>query len=160
MNPDYLAKLERYCAYQERCHSEVARKARSLGMRGLEIDEALVHLIKTGFLNEERFALLYARSKVNQKYWGPQKIKQELRKKGLSSFLITKAIQSIDSDVLHRNLELITHKYIQLHRLDKKNRLHYQKVYAYLYSKGYDFVMIKQALASPFKKILPNPYHS
>ena len=56
-------KLEAYCAYQERCHREVVEKLRKMRMIPLAIDEIVVHLIKNGYLNEERYAKSYARGK-------------------------------------------------------------------------------------------------
>ena len=52
--------IERYCAYQERCHSEVRNKLLSHGIYGDLLEELIGHLIENNYLNEERFALQYA----------------------------------------------------------------------------------------------------
>ncbi len=49
-------KMERYCAYQERCHQEVAKKLAGMNMIPQAIDQIMTHLIENDFLNEERFA--------------------------------------------------------------------------------------------------------
>jgi len=49
-------KLKHYCAYQDRCHSEVKMKAYSLGLRKPEVEELTSKLIEENCLNEERFA--------------------------------------------------------------------------------------------------------
>ena len=49
---EHLIKLEKYCAYQERCHQEVRKKATELGVARTDVDEALLHLIQNNFLNE------------------------------------------------------------------------------------------------------------
>jgi len=46
-------KLRHYCAYQDRCHSEVKSKAYSLGMRRADTEELTSRLIEEGCLNEE-----------------------------------------------------------------------------------------------------------
>jgi hypothetical protein len=69
---DARNKIEHYCAYQERCHTEVERK-RTMKMDSEEIDEIIAHLINDNFLNEERFAC-FARGKHRIKQWGKIRI--------------------------------------------------------------------------------------
>ena len=88
-------KLENYCAYQERCHQEVRRKLRSMGMIPLAIDDIMVHLIKNNFLNEERFARSYARGKFRVKKWGRIRIERELKARGLSDYTIEVGLDDI-----------------------------------------------------------------
>ena len=65
-----LQKLQAYCAYQERCHSEVESKLYQLGIFGDAADAIIAQLIEDNFLNEERFAIAYARGKFQMKSWG------------------------------------------------------------------------------------------
>ena len=51
MESSVKRKIENYCAYQERCHSEVKRKLNSLGVFGKDVDEYLYYLIDGNFLN-------------------------------------------------------------------------------------------------------------
>ena len=55
-----LQKAKHYCAYQERCHSEVKEKLYSFGINKKAVDELLSELISDNYLNEERFYILYA----------------------------------------------------------------------------------------------------
>jgi regulatory protein len=50
-------KIEHYCAYQERCHTEVEQKLRTMKMDSEEIDEIIAHLIND-FLTKSAFAVL------------------------------------------------------------------------------------------------------
>ena len=50
-------KLQAYCAYQERCHSEVESKLYTLGIYEGDADAIISQLIEDNFLNEERFAI-------------------------------------------------------------------------------------------------------
>jgi regulatory protein len=43
-------KIEHYCVYQERCHTEVEQKLRTMKMDSDEIDEIIAHLINDNFL--------------------------------------------------------------------------------------------------------------
>ncbi|MDI5889131.1 MULTISPECIES: regulatory protein RecX [Flavobacterium] len=103
MNPVYsikeaIHKIEHYCAYQERCHEEVAQKLRSMKMDADEIDTIMVHLISDNFLNEERFAQSFARGKHRIKHWGKIRIVNELKAKKITQTLINIALKEISTE--------------------------------------------------------------
>ena len=81
-----LEKLKHYCAYQERCHSEVKEKLYNLGVWKKDHDEIISTLIEENYLNEERFAIAFAGGKWRVKQWGRVKIKYELKQKGVSEY--------------------------------------------------------------------------
>lgn len=87
-----LQKLKHYCAYQERCHSEVKEKLYNLGVWKKEHDEIISTLIEENYLNEERFAIAYAGGKWRVKQWGRVKIKYELKQKQVSEYYYKKSI--------------------------------------------------------------------
>ncbi len=90
--------IERYCFYQERCHQEVERKLKTMGMIDDAIDQIIPHLLQHEFLNETRFARAFARGKFRIKSWGRQRIIRELRAKGLNKRTIDIGLTEI-SDV-------------------------------------------------------------
>jgi regulatory protein len=96
-NASPLEKLKHYCAYQERCHAEVKEKLRKLEVPFYEHDGIIAALIAENFLNEERFAKLFARSKMRQKQWGAQKIKQALKAKRVSDYCIRVAMKELEA---------------------------------------------------------------
>jgi len=89
-----LAKLEAYCAYQERCHAEVRTKLSQYVLESDEAEQILTTLIQNGFLNESRFVEAFVRGKARLKQWGPIKIKAALRAKNIPEKLIDSALQS------------------------------------------------------------------
>jgi len=89
-------KLERYCAYQERCHMEVKNKLVSLGVYRHTADEIIAKLIQNDFLNETRFALQFARGKFWIKKWGRIRMRIELKKRQVSDYNIQKALSQFD----------------------------------------------------------------
>ncbi|BAO54708.1 regulatory protein RecX [Nonlabens marinus S1-08] len=91
--------IERYCAYQERCHQDVERKLKKMGMIPDAIDQIIPHLLQHNFLNETRFAKSFARGKFRIKSWGRQRIVRELRAKGLNKRTIDIGLTEIsDAD--------------------------------------------------------------
>lgn len=98
ISKEIIRKLEYYCAYQERCHDEVAEKLRSYTMTPQEIDLVVVHLIQNNFLNEERFACSFARGKHRIKFWGKIRIVNELKFRHISKHNIEKALKEFSED--------------------------------------------------------------
>lgn len=90
-----IQKIEYFCAYQERCHEEVVSKLWAMKMESDEIDQIMVHLIASNFLNEERFACSFARGKHRIKHWGKIRITNELKYKNISQTLINTALKEI-----------------------------------------------------------------
>ncbi len=93
-----LKKLQRYCAYQDRCHREVRTKLLQLGVRGATLEEVMAELIEEGFLDEERFARSFARGKWRFKGWGRRRIVRELERRDISEYCIRKALEEIEED--------------------------------------------------------------
>src|SRR5207342_2666577 len=79
-----LQKLKHFCGYQERSHADVKRKLYSMGIPKKEAEQLISRLIEEEYLNEERFAKQFASGKSRSKGWGRQKIRYELRTRGVS----------------------------------------------------------------------------
>lgn len=93
-----LKKIEHYCAYQERCHDEVVQKLRTMKMDADEIDTIIVKLIQDNFLNESRFACSFARGKHRIKFWGKNRIVNELKFRNIGQYNINLALKEISNE--------------------------------------------------------------
>jgi regulatory protein len=134
---EVIQKMEYYCAYQERCHSEVKEKLYSFQVTPDEKDQIIVHLLDNNYLNEERFASIYTQSKLHQKKWGKKRIILELKAKQISSFLITKSIHEIDAVEYHSIFEDVCEKHWAT--ITEKNPLKKRKKFCdYLLRKGWE----------------------
>ena len=91
-----LPKIKQFCAYQERCHSEIKEKLYGYGLSLNDAEEIISKLVEENFLNEERFAIHFAGGKFRIKQWGRIKIKYELKKKNVSDYCIKKALAAIN----------------------------------------------------------------
>ncbi|GLB48640.1 regulatory protein RecX [Neptunitalea lumnitzerae] len=90
-----LTKMQRYCAYQDRCHKEVTEKLKGMSMIPEAIEHIINALIADKFLNEERFAKSFVRGKFKYKKWGRKRITMELKLRDISPFLIKSALKEI-----------------------------------------------------------------
>jgi regulatory protein len=140
-----LAKLQRYCAYQDRCHKEVEEKLRELGFWGDDIGQILAELIEEKFLDEERFARSFVRGKHRFKKWGRIKIEQELKKKDITGYCLKMGFKEIEEEEYRETLTTL---------LIKKNEFlaaqnHYErkvKLAKYAMTKGYESHLIWETL--------------
>jgi regulatory protein len=132
-----FSKICRYCAYQERSHSEVKNKLLEYGLRSAQVDEILAHLITEGFLNEERYAKAFAGGKFRIMKWGKLKIQRELESSGVSPRNIAIGLKEIDSSEYSRALfSLVKKKSSQLEdeNIFKKK----SKVARFVIGKGFE----------------------
>jgi regulatory protein len=136
-----LQKLKHYCAYQERCHSEVREKLYSLGVWKKDHDAILSTLIEEDYLNEERFAIAWAGGKWRVKQWGRVRIKYELKQKQISEYCIRKALQQIDEEEYLSTLEKIAaKKYNSLK--GEQYLVRKKKTIDYLVSRGFETPLV------------------
>ena len=140
-----LEKLQHYCAYQDRCHSEVRSKLLKLEIYGDDLEEIMASLIQDKYLDELRFAKSFARGKFRLKKWGRNKIKIELLKRKVSDYCIRKALEEIDySEYIDTLKSLAEQKFSEL-----GNNLTYDiryKLTRYLLQKGYEQDLVMQTI--------------
>jgi regulatory protein len=139
-----LQKLQAYCAYQERCHQEVVAKLYDLGIHGDAQDDIIAKLIGENFLNEERFAVAYARGKFRIKHWGKIRIRQELKMRQIPEYSIKKAMQAVDMEGGYLEaLEKIISTKSKDYEGDKQKK---QKLAAFAMSKGFESEFIWEVI--------------
>ncbi|TAF64787.1 MAG: RecX family transcriptional regulator [Cytophagales bacterium] len=134
-------KARTFCAYQERTQEEVRQRLSQWGWYGDEAEEIIVELISENFINEERFAKIYAGGKFRIKKWGRMKIKQALKNKNLSTYCIQQAMKEInDEDYENTLMALIEKKQEALQKIapEESEAIKNLKIAQYLISKGYE----------------------
>lgn len=142
LEPEIRSKIQHYCTYQERCHSEVRAKLYALGCKTDTVEKMIVELIEKNYLNEQRYAISFAGGKFRHLKWGRVKIKREMQIKKVSENCIRSALREIDEADYIQCLEgLIVSKKANLK--DYKER---QKIVRWLMGKGYETEFILDAL--------------
>lgn len=141
---EILSKLERYCAYQDRCTHEVLTKIRSFQVEETEAHQLIQLLKNDGFIDDERYVQSFIRGKVGIKQWGKQKIRTSLMQKGINKELIDKYIEDITPQQYTENLQTSIRKWTQSHGEITKENI--TKLYRHLLSKGYTYDEIKGEL--------------
>ena len=136
-----LLKLSKYCAYQDRCHKEVEQKLKEMSMIPQASEQIVAYLLRHDFLNEQRFALNYAKGKFNQKHWGRIRIKQELKKRDITEKLIQKALAQISEKEYKSTLKHLAAKKYNEQKQDRSLKAK-AKLKNFLMYKGFESQLI------------------
>ena len=142
-------KIEYFCAYQERCHSDVINKLNKLGVFGNQVDEYICYLIDEKFLSETRYSEAYVRGKFNNNNWGRIKIIRELKSRNISEWNINNALLQIDDSEYEKKLYKICDKLLkQISGTSSEVR---NKIVRRLIQKGWETDLIVRCLNRPIK---------
>ena len=144
-------RIAAYCAYQERCHSEVTEKLYSYQLHRDQVEELVAWLITENYLNEERYAVTFAGGKFRVKQWGRLKIRRALEQKKVSDYSIVKSLAAIDEGDYHHTIEALIKS--QQNRINEENLFALRhRIAKYLQNKGYEPDLIWEEL----RTILPD----
>ncbi len=82
----------RALGYKERTEAELAGWLRERDVGEEDLAEVMALLIETGALDDARFARLYAEDKRELRGWGPDRIADALRGRGVPETLVEEAL--------------------------------------------------------------------
>lgn len=130
-------RLRGQCSRREYCVSDVYKKA----LKALEGDadaarQVVYSLVKDRYVDDLRYSSAFARDKSSIQGWGATKIRYMLSVKGVSSDVISQALEEIDEDRASSRLyKLIENKYRSL-KDDPQCRL---KLLRFALGRGYSY---------------------
>ncbi|MCX6269422.1 MAG: regulatory protein RecX [Bacteroidetes bacterium] len=140
-----LSSIQHYCAYQERCSLDVDLKLTQWKVSTDKIRKIMTHLKKEGFIDDERYARIFVRSKFHINKWGRTKIRYELKYRNIPDNLISKAMEEIgDDDYIRTIQELILKKKSEINT--GKNLNIREKIITFVTGKGFEFDLISKVL--------------
>lgn len=140
LSPDLaLQKMERFCAYRERCPKEVHSKLAEFGLSRADAQQIFEVLREDNFFNEERFALAFAGGKFRNNHWGRVRIRQELWRRDIAPALVSQALDSIDQAEYETLLQKLLDKKRLQYAADENGR---EKTAASLIRAGFEMDLI------------------
>jgi regulatory protein len=147
LNQKVLAKLMRYCAFQERSSKEVLIKIRTNNVEEFQSKLIYDYLIQHNYLNDQRYASAFVSGKFRINKWGKIKIKMTLFNKGIDVKLIEKSIGEINQTEYLKTLQALAISKIE--HINAKNAFDLKnKTRRYLLNKGYEADLINQTIES------------
>jgi regulatory protein len=140
-----LQKIQYFCSFQERCIRDTEDKLKEWAIQKKLIPSIIAGLQQDNFLNEERFAKVFAGGKFRVNKWGRQKIEFELKLRRIPENLIRKGLAEIDENDYKKTLkDIILKKHKEL-KPDKDFTIR-EKIITFAYGKGYERELIITAL--------------
>lgn len=90
-----IFKLSAYCSTAEHCLSEVQKKLDAWNLSEKDANAVIDYLLKEKFVDENRYALAFAREKMNFAHWGRNKVAFSLRNKHIPADFIKNALDEV-----------------------------------------------------------------
>ena len=145
-------KAFRLLGRRQHATSELRRKLWQRDFEQKLIDEVIGALKKNGYLNDGEFIREFVVEKSKSKKWSSNKIKSELLRKGIDQKLIESSFEQIPkSEEFENAFRLGQKKYNTLIKRSEDKRELKQKLSAYLYSRGFDYELIRQVCSQIIK---------
>lgn len=146
-----LVKLEQFCAFRDRCSHEVSQKMRELKLDRDTCDTLFEALENDGFVDDDRFARMFALGKFRQNGWGRVRIKQELGMRAIKPGLIETALAEISEEDYTTALTDILEKKAGLYKDEKDG---WQKLAQLAIRRGFEPGLVFEAI----KVLKSNPH--
>jgi len=130
-----LNKVLHYCSYQDRCVQEVRKKLATFDISSSDKEKIMQLLVDEGFIDDERYASTFVRSKIHLKKWGVNKIKMSLKMKGIDDEIIKNALSEINPEIYRDELV----KILKTKKIDEPDEYKRRaKLAQYAIQKGYE----------------------
>lgn len=141
-----LNTMAAICSKKEYCSQDVRKKLQKWEVPENEITRILDFLYKNKFVDDSRFAAFYARDKFRFNKWGPQKINQMLRQKGIAHPVIANALAALSPDAHDETCMVLLRGKLKTLKPDTPIRTK-AKLIRFAAGRGFDFDTINRCLA-------------
>jgi regulatory protein len=146
--PDPFALAFRYLSRRERTVSEMRQHLLGRGVTVAAVEEAIEELSEQGYLDDARYARLFAQDKRELEQWGSERIRRALLARGIERDLIDETLAGHDDGAdgggeLGRALALLRTRFPGPPR-DRGER---ERALGVLLRKGYDPELALDALS-------------
>jgi regulatory protein len=146
-----LHRTQALCAKQERCTNDLRIKMKQWHVSTEDIEKVINKLISDGFVNDERFAHMFARDKSKFNKWGPIKIAYSLKSKHIPDDLIKIILLEIEPEQNDKSVYEMLSKKAKSIKAKSTQDLKV-KLIRFGISRGYDYGLISSIASSIIKE--------
>lgn len=136
-------KADRFIGFKMRTEKEVRDKLTSEDFSQDIVDRVVASMLKYKYIDDEGYARMYTRDCINLKKWGPQRIKAELCKRGISTLIAERAVSEAMPEDNSSIIASLIEKKIKNTPLDLKEK---QKIINFLLRRGFNYNDIKTVI--------------
>ncbi len=137
------------CSKKEHCSKEIRKKLQRWEIEEEAIGRIMTFLCQHKFIDDTRYARIYAEDKFRFNHWGKQKISLMLRQKGISPEIIAEALNEIDHSQYKQNcLEILKQKWKILPHEDTYKMK--SKLVRFALGRGFDYDTINHCMQELF----------
>ena len=142
--PNPLELAYRYLNRRDRTEGEVRTHLTGKGVDPGAAEDAVATLREQGYLDDARYARLFAEDKRALEGWGTERIRGTLALRGIDRELIDAAVAADGGDEMERALEILRRRFPSPPR-ERRDR---DRALAVLLRKGYDTELAMDALTA------------
>lgn len=137
-----------YLVSRARTRREVADRLRRDDVPETVVDEVLAWLSERGYLDDDAYARQYAESRRRAQGLGPQRIRQELRRRGIDADTAGEAVGETfdDPDATADDALAVARKRLPTLLREPDARKRTRKLYDYLARRGFDGDTVRRVL--------------
>ena len=100
----------RFLNTKKRSKNEIKLKLQSLGFEKDEIEKTIIKIIKQNYINDRDYAISFVKEKILLTIHGPNRIKNDLRKKGIEEDIINMAMEQYDLNIQNEKINKLINK--------------------------------------------------
>lgn len=140
-----LNVLAGMCSKKEYCSQDIREKLLKWEIPEKDIVRILDFLHQNKFVDDNRFAIAYARDKFRFNKWGRQKINQMLRQKGVATPIISEALSALGTEDYDKTCMALLHGKLKTLKEDSPIKTK-AKLIRFAASRGFDYDTINRCL--------------
>ena len=136
----------RYLAYRDRSERELILYLGKKGHAPSVIQKTLQDLAKLNYINDQRFAMEWGRSRIEEKKFGKERVRNELSAKGVANHIIETTLNSLYNSHPERDLAqaCVSKKLASLRGLEPEKKT--RRLVQYLQRRGFSADIIYETL--------------
>jgi regulatory protein len=145
----------RYLVYRNRSRDEIIRHLKKKKISESAVDKTIIFLESNDYINDERFAIQFGRSRILKKKIGKLRLELELKNKGLKNQIIKETLKALYEEYDEKKIALsCTKKKIASNSLTngEKDR---HRIAKYLERKGFSYNIIYEVITN-LDQLIPN----
>lgn len=135
-----------YLASRPRTKQEIRRRLTAINTPEDAVEQIMDRLEDLGYVDDRDYAERYVASRVRSKGYGPRRLKQELRKRGIDRRTADEAVGRLSSKVVREKLDELAENAISRYSRVDDEWERRRKITAWLARRGYDYGEINRAL--------------